>query len=419
MKKPKGIFFLLIFLLPSLGFAQSYRTFEYERDQIIERTKFRLGPFRVYPAIQLKDIGYDDNVYLNREEDDPISDYTATISPQMKTYLLFRNFFIFSFTENPEYVYFLEQKRERRWNNILSLDFKFLFFHRFVFGGSYSDSNRRFRVTSEFDTRANIRIKEYSGRIFYETARHTSFGISGSISKISFEDVILPEGDLLLSRILNREERSGYFEFYYRVLTESFFFINGGYTEYNFDHPDSKERDSYSFQAYSGIRFPLLGRLRGTLALGYKRLMPKRLGKKGFSGLVGNTELDYRLKRYAFRVLYTRDYQFSYWTNSIFFLEDRYGIGLSFYLTQFLRLDYDFTYGENIYPESITIRQPDETYKEIKREDIYRIHSVGIAFRIVRNTGVGVRIYYWDRESNISWEERSRLFVGGYVTYDF
>lgn len=410
---------LMTFLFSSMSFGQSYLSFKYEREQIIRNTKFRIGPFRFYPVIYFRDIGYDNNVYGEREEDDPVADYTATISPRVRASLLFRNFLILSVTENPEYLYFFEEKSERRWNNILSFDVKTLLLNRFVIEGSYTDSNRRYRATRELDVRANIREKEYRGRLFYETARLTSFGISGSVRKISFEDITLPGEEIRLSRLLNREERSGNFEFYYRILTESYFFINGGYTEYKFDHFESRWRDSYSFQVYPGIRFPLLGKVRGTLALGYKRLMPKRVGKKGFSGLVGNTSLDFSIRRFRFRILYDRDCRFSTWTDSIFFLEDRYGTGISFYLTRFLRLDYDFIYGIGSYPEMTAVRLPDESYKEIKREDLYRIHTAGIVFRIVRNTGIGVRFYYWERESNIPGAGRNRWFVGGYVTYEF
>jgi hypothetical protein len=419
MKKFSILLLLLAFLFTTLTFGQSYVTFKYEREQIVNNTKFKMGPFRIYPSIQLRDIGYDNNVYGERDADDPVSDYTATISPRARAALLFRNFFIFSITENPEYVYFFQQKGERGWNNILSLELKLLILNRFVLTGNFLNSDRRYRITREFNVRANAIEKEYIGRFFYETARLTSFGISGSINRISFEDITLPGEEILLSRLLNREERSGNFEFYYRILSESFFFLNGGYTEYNFEHITSQWRNSYSYQVYSGIRFPLTGRVRGALALGYKRLMPKKLVKKGFSGIVGNTNLDFRIRRFGFRLQYDRDCLFSTWSDSVFFLENRYGMGISFYLTQFLRLDYDFSYATGSYPELTTIRFPDESYGQIERKDSYHVHTAGIVFRIVRNIGIGITTVYWDRKSNVPGEERQRWFIGAYMTYDF
>jgi len=425
MKKILYIFFLLdislcsLILFSSIIYGQSYQTFQSEIREITQRAKWRLGPFRIYPTIQFRDIGYDDNVYRKREEDNPISDYTATISPQVRVYLLFRNWLILSFMENPEYVYFVKEKRERSFNNNYSPSLKFLILHRFVLTGNYQYIRRRRRATSEFDIRANERRREYRGSLFYETARGTSFGISAMESKIAYEDITLPGEEIDLSRRLNREERNSSFEFYYRAFSESFFFINAGYTEYNFEYKESQWRNSYSYQIYSGIRFPLLGRLRGTLSLGYKTLKPRRKGIKSFSGLVGNTGLNLRTGRFGFRVQYNRDSWFSFSTSNIYFLEDSYGAGISLYLTGFLRLDYDFSYRESNYPETLRITLPQGNFQEIKRKDTYYIHSLGFVIRVIRNTGVGIRYNYWERDSNIPRVGRKRWFVGGYITYEF
>lgn len=412
------VFFHLLILAPNNLYSQSYQTFRSEMEQIAQRAKLRIGPFRIYPTIQFRNIGYEYNVYGEREEDHPASDYTATISPQITFYLLSGNWLIFSFSENPEYIYYMKEKRRRAFTNSYSPGLRLLIFQRFVLSGNYQYRKTNRRATSEFDVPSNIESKEYNISFFYETARSTSFGFSWAIRKINLEDVTLPGADIYYSA-LDREERSRFFEFYYQIFSESVFFIRGGYTEYNFEHMESGSRDSYSYQAYSGIRFPLLGRARGILSLGYKKFMPKGGGKKGFSGLVGNTGLDFRKGRFGFRILYTRDCRLSYLANSVFFLEDRYGTGISFYLSRSLRLDYNFTYGKSNYPEVITIRMPDENHKEIKRQDTYRIHTAGFAVRIIRSTGIGGRVNLWERDSMSPEFGRNRWFVGVYVTHEF
>ncbi len=409
---------LLLLTFPIQTFGQGYRTFRRELEQINKKTRWRIGPFRIFPTINFRDIGYDGNVYYQREEDNPVSDYTATLSPQVKVYFLFHNKLIFSLTENPEYVFYLKQKRERLWNSNLSPEFKLLFLKRFVISGSYSYSDMRLRASSEFDVRANELRKFYMGSLFYETPRGTAFGVSASLGKILYEDITLPGEEIYLSRLLNREERSGSFEFYYKIFSESIFFISGGYSEYKFEDSLSRWRDSYSYQAYSGVRFPIFGRIRGTFSLCYKNFKPRE-ERKGFSGLTGNTSLDFRFKRLGLRFQYTRDINFSYWTNSIYFQENRYGSGLYFYLTRFLRFDYNFSYGEANYPELVPIPMPDGRIEVIRRKDIYRIHTGGFVLRIIRNAGIGVTANSWKRESNYFWENRNRLFVGGYITYNF
>ncbi len=316
-------------------------------------------------------------------------------------------------------MYYFEQKRERRWNNTLSPEFKYLFLNRFVISAKYVHRNRRRRASSEFDVRANEIMKSTSGRLFYETARKTSFGLFGFTRKINYEDITLPGEEIYLSRSLNRREKGGNIELYYRIFSKSFFFITGGYTDYEFENPQSSWRDSYSYQVYTGIRFPLLGKIRGTLSLGYKKLIPRETGRMGFSGLVGNTSLNFRLWRFRFSLSYHRDCHFSYWTNNIFFNEDRYGAGVSYYLTRFLRVDYGLSHANADYPVPESLRMPDGSYAEILRKDIYRTHSVGLAFRIIENTGIGVRVNFWERESNYYRANRKRVFIGGYVTHEF
>ena len=162
-----------------------------------------------------------------------------------------------------------------------------------------------------------------------------------------------------------------------------------------------------------------MGKLRGTFEHGYKKHEPRSKEKKGFSGLVGNTELDFRGGRFRFRLKYNRDNHFSYWTESVYFIEDRYGAGVSFYLTKFLRFDYDYSYGKSNYPETTTVFYPDGSLEELKRKDIYRTHSIGFVFRLIESTGVGFKVNFWRRDSNYYLADRNRTFVGGYVTYEF
>ena len=153
------------------------------------------------------------------------------------------------------------------------------------------------------------------------------------------------------STTLDRTEVSLYGEFYYRLRPDTFFFINAGYTDYDFKYVEGRVKNSYSYDGLAGVRFPILGNLRGSLSLGYKSLMHRAGNQKGFSGLIGDTSLEARIRRFNLRAQFSKDVRFSYWTNNIYFVEYNYGGGLSFYLTRFLRLDYDYTRGDNRYPE--------------------------------------------------------------------
>jgi hypothetical protein len=424
MKKHIATKIIMIFILLAIAcplLSQTYRAFRREVQDIVEnKTRFKVGPFRLYPQIRLRDVGYDGNVYRWQDDNNPISDYTATLSPVLQVHTLFSNWLILSLEENPEYIHYFKVTRERAFNNSIVPGIKMLLFKRFVLSGQYSYQNRRRRASSEFDVRTNELTKRYTGRFFYETARRTMIGFSGSIRKTSYEDITLPGEEIYRFRYLNREERSGSMEFYYRLFSRSTFFITAGYTEYKFDDIDAQWHNSHSYQVSTGLRFPLIGRMRGAVSVGYKQLVPKTKELKGFSGFVGSSSLNLRTGRFALRLGYSRNSQFSFWTSNIYFLEDRYSPGISFYLARFLKIDYNFSYGENRYQEPDILRFPDGRVEEVKRIDIHKSHSVGFAVRVVGRMGIGISLTFWKVTSNFYFRgNREQLFVGFYLTQDF
>ena len=399
--------------------GQSHKTFREERRQIEEDVTFEIGPFKLFPTILLSNVGYDSNVYHMSQYADPISDFTATFALRLRAYLLYRDWVILSFTEIPEYVFYLEQKNIQGWNNTFSTEAKFCVLHRFVLSGNYLNGNRRYRPSSEFDVPLYEKIIGYGGTFFYETARRTSFGLGTDVSKIRYEDVTQPDEQIPVSTSLNRQEKNLSLNFFYRVRPESNFFISGGYSEYKFEYVESQWRDSISYQVYTGIQFPLLGRLRGTLSVGYKKLIPQLKELYGYSGIVGNTNFDIRLGRFVFRVLYIRDIPFSYSSENLYFIQSTYGGGISFYLTQYFRIDYNINYGSGEYTDEILYPVPDGEDEMIKRRDEDINHSAGFVIRIMENTGVGLNVNFWDRTSNLPNYNRERVFFGLFITYDF
>jgi len=411
----KALVLLFFSSISILSYGQGYRSFRGEREDIINTAKYKIGPFWIYPSVGLRDVGYDGNVYYQYEGQGPVSDYTFTIFSAVRFHYLFHRSIIISLRENPEYVYYFELKKERGWNNVFSPEVRVLLLNRFVLNGSYLDSKIRYRVTSEFNARVNEYRKGFKGSLFYETARGTSLGISGSSEDITYGDI----QDLSISRSLNRKEQEANLEFYYRIVPASFLFFKGGYKEYRFANPLYRWRDAYSYQAYSGIQFPILGRIRGALALGYKKLVPREANRQKFSGLIGDTSLNYRVSRFTFRLGFNRDCYFSYFSDNVFFIENRWGAGVSLYLARFLRLDYDFGYGKEGYPEKAPVVLRNGQPEQIKRSDLFRSHAAGFVVRIMKSTGVGLAVNYWARESNIYFENRQRFSWGLFLTYEF
>jgi len=397
--------------------AQGYQTFQAQLDSIRRRATWTVGPFRIWPNLQLS-AGYDDNIYGTFGTRPPVADYTASMSLPINVYLPFRDWLLLTFSDTPRYDYFFEVEKERAFNNSYFLGLRMLLLNRFVLSGDYGVSRIKYREFSEIDRRIFQEVRSSSGSISLETARGSSLGLTGSIREYAYEDVALEGTEVPLSSALDREEREGRVDFFYPIFAESSFFINASYTEFDFVNPQGSFRDSYAYQVNSGIAFPLLGRARGRLSLGYRKLIPRDKTLKGFSGPAGNTSIEFRLSRINLRLQYLRDIPFSYGRN-IFYIRSNYSTGLSFYLSSFLRLDYDFSYGGGKYPGSGEPDLPDGNREEAQRNDIYKSHSAGIVLRIIRSTGLGFSAVYSERNSSYDLYDLKRLTIGVFLTYEF
>lgn len=415
-----GLIGIVILLFVSIGWSQTYnpyRTFRAEWYSIQETAPWRVGPFYLRPEIRLREIGYDANVYREREQNDPVTDYTFTFSPQITGYWLLGHSVILSFRENPEYIYYKETVRERRWNNNFSPQLRWLIFNRFVVGGRYQYQNRRYRFSSEVDVRVNELNKVYEGSLFYETPRETSLGFRYTRSDITYNDIDVPGAEFPLSERLSRREDEISAEFFYLLLSDSFFFIKGGYTQYRFNNEVARFRDADSQQFFTGLQFPFIGDFQGFLSLGYKSFSPLDEERDSFTGLIGQADIDYRLERLRFRVGYRRDNRFSFYGNSLYYVENQVNGGVSLYLSRSLRLDYDYRHGINNYPEAFWFVSGEDVLLE--REDVITSHTAGIVLRVLRDIGIGLNLNYWERTSNAYSGKRDWLFIGGSLVYDF
>ena len=411
--------FCTLFIVPQSSEAQTYMTFQNELDSIVERTKVRIGPFRIIPQIGFQFLRYEWNIFYQREDEDPAFDFASTISPELNVYLVFKNRLLLRLADRLSYVHYYKHKDERRLNNSFTPELKLLLLNRFVLSGSYTNIRERGRPTSEFNIRANEYRRSFRGNLFYETPRQTSIGISFSQTKYLYDDITFPGQEAVLSRILNRKDEDIRIEFNYHVLSDSFFFISVNYTNHDFEYTEEFDRRSNSLQALTGLRFPLVGGITGTLALGYKRIKPKAQGLEGKAGLIGNTQLIFRGGRFGARISYNRGFPFSLWDNNVFYIDNRYLLGASVYVTDFLRLDYDFSLGRSNYPELIPLYYPDGSFENIKRVDNYYTHTLRLVVRLFEEIGLGISANQWSRDSNYLGESRSQIYFDATMTFSF
>jgi len=415
MRRPLVLFAALAVVATSLS-GQTYRGFRSEWDEVIGKARIILGPLRVFPSFSIRNVGYDDNVNFDAKAK---GDYTGTISPAVKVYWPVGGTILLSASENPEYNYYARESFRRSFSNSYTFGMKTLLLSRFVLLGNTTRAAHRRRLSSELGTLVTDELRGFDAGLFFETARQTSLGVTVFRNEIGYENLQMEDSSLPLSQVLNRKEWGGKAEFYYQAFTEGFFYLVGEYTEFEFKNPESAWRNASAIQGTIGLRFPVGAAIRGNLAFGYKRFRPNLEARPSYSGLFGKTDLNARFGRIGLRARYGRDTIFSYLAEALFFVENAVGGGVSLYLTDFLRLDYDYNRGTSDYPEFLVFDPVADGSLNIGRKDRHETHSAGIAVRLFGTTGLGLT---WNSAlwtSSLPGWDRRRRFIGAFLTYQF
>ncbi len=405
---------LALAALAGPGSAQTYVSFRDEWDRV-QKAKIHFGPFSIIPSISLQDVGYDSNVYF---ESAAQGDYTATLAPEARVYWPLGSWILLSARDMPEYSFYLHEKNRRQFSNSYGFGAKILLFGSFVATGGYQDDKLHHALSPEIGTLVTDETRSVDGGLAFETPSKTSLSLAVFQRDVSVENLALP-GEPSLSSAFNRREKGMTAEFHYPMFSGSFFFLAADYTQYSFAFSGSTWRDSEAIDVSAGLRFPLTGRLTGTLALGYKKFTLTSGPFPGFAGLTGNTELDGRFGRFGVRLLYRRDNPFSFYQNVVYFIENDYGAGVSFYLTAFLRLDYNYDYSLGDYPQFFVTDPVTGADETIRRRDQYSTNSVGLVFRIFTNMGLGLTWNEIHWISTLPGWDRQRYFIGATLSQRF
>lgn len=396
----------------SPSFADTWKGKELEA--LWRKAAWRFGPLRIQPALVLSNFGLDSNIYYSPAE--PIKDYSLTAGPAVNIYLPIYRKLILSAFGSPQYIYYFKTKRERTWNYYVTgsaaLSLKRVFLS---FDWKYSDARERWNT--EIDIRPRRKEDGLGGSFLVQTSHRTSLSLGYRQSRYDYENLLF---DIFNVRErLNRKEQYVDLSAYYQATSRMKLFLDLEYGMFNFDFAETAAlRDSRSRAAYGGLEFSPTGRIRGRVRVGYKVFDIKNPDGKDYQGVVGDSQVSVRLaKPFVVRASYTRDVNFSLWYNNAYYIGSIPGVGASFYPLKFVRLDYDYSFGRNRYPEA----QPDGGGggTGVKRLDDYHIHSAGIYFRIKKNVALGVIGSRWVRISNLDYENDKRYFYGLNLTYDF
>ena len=266
--------------------------------------RYRVGPLAFTPAVVLKTLGWDSNVF--NSVTDPQQDFTFTLAPQADWWLRAGKARLHGL-DIVEGVYYATYAKERGINNNHQFTLEVPLNRVRPYAG-WSYLNTRDRPGYEIDARArHTEIAARGGAIVRLTSRtYFDFGVRRVTYKFAGDATF--QGTFL-DEVLSREERTYIGTIRYNLTPLTTLTLSGESMQQRFDK--SPERDNNGYRIMPGVEFDPYALISGTAQVGYRKVNMQSAAVPDFSGMVANVNLFYTLLGSArFGVGVSRDIQY-------------------------------------------------------------------------------------------------------------
>jgi hypothetical protein len=375
------------------------------KERIIREAWIKKFSLYISPTLSLTNLGYTTNIYSYQDIEEP--DYTADVGINLRAAAILKDRFIFMIDEFPYYSFYAKNKDEEAFNN----KFQFtVYTHvgRFNLNYRLSLNFIRGRPNSEFG--AKTRIKERNHEVSLDFGRHDRFYINlyaGQNQKRYTDERYLEDFDLSQ---LDREDLLLGIALNKRIFSRTRLSLNYEYYDSHFLHDPGK--DGIGGKLSLGVDFPEIGRVQGSLRLGWKSFFPKNPDYIDFSKPFGIGRFSIRMfRRIKFHFNYLVDNFFSFWNPEQYFDERSFEAGVEYYLSSRIKVGYRYRTG-------------DLSYKnlgdgiETRKDDIYS-SRFSISVRIFRKIGIELNYTIYRADSNQLDFTRNYNFIGGSIIHEF
>jgi hypothetical protein len=371
----------------------------------VSTARIHLGPLGVTPAIAVQNIGIDTNVF--NEAENPKQDFTATVSPQLETWLRLGRARL-NVDGSMQAVYFKRYSSQSSvgGNGSATLEFRLNRLTAWVGGGVFST---RERASVEIDTRAHRVETTLTVGSNARLTGKTTVGVLAERRKIDFGDANVVES--ALGEQLNRYEAKFTTSLEHSVTTLTTIVLRANVQRDTFD--SSSGRDSQRLRIAPGVQFRPNPVISGSAFVGYLRFDTLGGVAPPFSGTYAAIDLSYTLRgmtRLGIQSL--RDVEYSFDASQTYYLST----GITGSVTQALgpawtvaasagrqRLDYHERAGVAIGAGP--------------RQESVNTYGTRIAYQLSPTIELGLGANYSGRHANEKIRNYEGLRAGGFVTY--
>jgi len=404
-----------LFLSPRTAFGQGSTWAGESLSRMVESAKWRWGILRANASFELASAGYDSDIYYGYFGE-RFPDYTFSAGVPVQLLLPLAKIVVLDIYDSPRYLFYLDAKNERAWNNTFRGQAHFALGRIYIQAGGGVANNRQ-RLSPELNI--NIRQKEngLNGLVLWRVSQAIHLAFRYKRAEYQYGDAEY-EG-IRLSDSLNREENFFDLITYLQPNSRLRFYVDGQFGRYTFAETSSAFKNSRSYGVFGGLEFiprPEETRqasgMRGTISLGYKRFDVIAPQLADGSGLVGMVSVSAGLfEKTSARVVFSRDFQFSAYSSATFYAAVTYGGGVTRLLSRRTSISYDLSFVRSSYPE------PGEEGGSPGGINQYATHIFALNIRLAANLGITFLGNLGKRTLNESGPPMMRNFFGLTLVY--
>jgi hypothetical protein len=374
------------------------------------RTRVRIGPLYMNPTVALANLGIDQNVFNDAEDQNPKKDFTLNVVPNLDVWLRMGRTWITGALKE-EIVWYQKYSTERAANTTYSLGWK-VPLNRLTASVGATYANVRDRPGFEIDARSRRRELRYNGSVEVRALSKTFFGVTASRQSVDFDkDIVFLKSALYFE--LNRVTTTGGLSVRHQLTPLTSISLTASRSQDRFEF--SSLRNSNSTALAATVSFDPFALIKGSATFGYRDFEPLAPDLPSFKGATAAMNLSYTLLGATrFSIGATRDVQYSYDINQPYYLQT--GATGSIAQQLFGPLDVVVRGGA----QNLAYRARVGTALLLAdRLDRVRTYGAGIGYHLGRDLRVGFNVDETRRVSDVALRRYNNLTMGTSVTYAF
>jgi hypothetical protein len=371
-----------------------------------EDAQFHLGAIRFTPFLALNDIGVDTNVY--NQYDDPKQDFTMTVGPGVNYWLKLGRGRLEA-KSDLTYTWFQTYADQRSLNTDnngkLSLPLNRLI--PFV-DGLYNNGRRR--VSYEIDARAFSTETGYGGGLDVRVTAKTTIRGEAHRHRYDFREDENFRGQSLRDA-LNRTTDTAGASLREALTPLTTFVVGAEYIKERFEFSPIKDADGW--QVMPGFELDPFALVAGHVFVGYQHFHTLNSLVPDYSGLVADTEANYKTHATKFNVIFTRNVNYSYQSTSPYYVFTNIDLRVTQKITR--RWDVVGHGGRQWMSYRVLDFLEDTAVDKLDRSYVF---GGGVGYQLGEAVRVGVEANYYKRTSDtFDFRGYDGLRVGGSFTY--